>query len=55
MNDRKQGKLYEDRTAAIVADFLRGLELRVHASLAHTGVRAEWMAQDGPAKVRSGN
>lgn len=21
MNDRKQGKLYEDRTAAIVADF----------------------------------
>ena len=55
MNERKQGKLYEERTAAKVAGFLRELELRVHASLAHTGIRAEWMEQDGPAGVTSGN
>lgn len=39
---------YEERTAAKVADFLRGLGLEVHASLARTGVRADWMEQDGP-------
>ena len=39
---------YEERTAAHVAAFLRGLGLRVHGGLARTGVRAEWMEQDGP-------
>ena len=39
---------YEERTAAHVAAFLRELGLRVHGGLAHTGVRAEWMEQDGP-------
>ena len=39
---------YEERTAAHVAVFLRGLGLRVHGGLARTGVRAEWMEQDGP-------
>ena len=34
---------YEERTAAHVAAFLRGLGLRVHGGLARTGVRAEWM------------
>ena len=38
---------YEERTAAHVAAFLRGLGLRVHGGLARTGVRAEWMEQDG--------
>ena len=33
---------YEERTAAHVAAFLRGLGLRVHGGLARTGVRAEW-------------
>ena len=37
---------YEERTAAHVAAFLRGLGLRVHGGLARTGVRAEWMEQD---------
>lgn len=27
---------------------MRGLGLRVHGGLARTGVRAEWMEQDGP-------
>ena len=39
---------YEERTAAHVAAFLRELGLRVHGGLARTGVRAEWMEQDGP-------
>ena len=39
---------YEERTAAKVADFLRGLNLKVHTGLARTGVRADWMEQDGP-------
>ena len=39
---------YEERTAAHVAAFLRGLGLRVHGVLASTGVRAELMEQDGP-------
>lgn len=55
MNDRRKGQLYEVETAAKAAEFLRGLKLRVHASLARTGVRAEWMEQDGPAEVISGN
>ena len=39
---------YDERTAAKVADFLRGLNLNVHTGLARTGVRADWMEQDGP-------
>lgn len=39
---------YEERTAAHVAAFLRGLGLQVQGHLARTGVRADWMEQDGP-------
>ena len=45
---------YEERTAAHVAAFLRGLGLRVHGGLACTGVRAEWMEQDGPVLFITG-
>ncbi|MDO4276922.1 MAG: amidohydrolase [Eubacteriales bacterium] len=38
----------EERTAARTAEFLRALGLDVHAYLARTGVRADWMEQDGP-------
>lgn len=39
---------YEERTAAKVAGFLRGIGYDVHAQLARTGVRGDWMEQDGP-------
>lgn len=39
---------FEDRTAAKVAAFLRGIGLEVKEGLARTGVRADWMEQDGP-------
>ncbi|MDC7286182.1 amidohydrolase [Blautia schinkii] len=39
---------YEERTAAKVAGFLRGLGQDVHTQLARTGVRGDWMEQDGP-------
>jgi amidohydrolase len=38
----------EERTAAHVAAFLRELGLDTHGQLARTGVRADWMEQDGP-------
>ena len=42
---------YEERTAARTAAVLRSLGLAVHTDLARTGVRADWMEQDGPAFV----
>ena len=39
---------YEERTAARTAAVLRSLGLAVHTDLARTGVRADWMEQDGP-------
>lgn len=39
---------YEERTAAKVAGFLRAIGLDVHAYMARTGVRGDWMEQDGP-------
>ena len=39
----------EERTAAKTAAVLRDLGLEVHTDLARTGVRADWMEQDGPA------
>lgn len=39
---------YEERTAARIAEFLRGLGFDVHTQLARTGVRGDWMEQDGP-------
>ncbi|MDO4519948.1 MAG: amidohydrolase [Eubacteriales bacterium] len=39
---------FEERTAAKVAAFFRGLNLQVTQELARTGVRADWMEQDGP-------
>ena len=38
----------EERTAAKTAAVLRDLGLEVHTDLARTGVRADWMEQDGP-------
>ena len=38
----------EERTAAHVAAFLRSLGLSAHGQLARTGVRADWMEQNGP-------
>lgn len=39
---------YEERTAAKVAGFLHAIGLDVHAYMARTGVRGDWMEQDGP-------
>lgn len=39
---------FEERTAARTAAVLRELGLEVHTDLARTGVRADWMEQDGP-------
>ena len=39
---------YEERTAACTADILRGAGLKVSTGLARTGVRADWMEQNGP-------
>lgn len=39
---------YEERTAAHIAAFLRTLGLNTQEHLARTGVRADWMEQDGP-------
>ena len=38
----------EERTAAKTAAVLRDLGLEVHTDLARTGVRADWIEQDGP-------
>lgn len=42
---------YDERTAAKAAAFLRTLESAVDTCLGSTGVRADWMEQDGPALV----
>lgn len=39
---------FEERTAAATAAVLRELGLHVQTDLARTGVRADWMEQDGP-------
>lgn len=38
----------EERTAAKVAEFFGALGLNIRAGLARTGVRGDWMEQDGP-------
>ena len=40
---------YDERTAAKAAAFLRTLESAIDTCLGSTGVRADWMEQDGPA------
>ena len=40
---------YAEETAAHTAAALRELGIAVHADHARTGVRADWMEQDGPA------
>lgn len=40
---------YAERTAAHTAAVLRELRIAVHGDHARTGVRADWMEQDGPA------
>ena len=40
---------YDERTAAKAAAFLRSLESAIDTCLGSTGVRADWMEQDGPA------
>ena len=40
---------YDERTAAKAAAFLRTLESAIDTCLRSTGVRADWMEQDGPA------
>lgn len=40
---------YDERTAAKAAAFLRALESAIDTCLGSTGVRADWMEQDGPA------
>ena len=40
---------YVEETAAHTAAALRELGIAVHADHARTGVRADWMEQDGPA------
>ena len=42
---------YDERTAAKAAAFLRTLESAIDTCLGSTGVRADWMEQDGPAFV----
>ena len=42
---------YDERTAAKAAAFLRTLESAIDTCLRSTGVRADWMEQDGPADV----
>lgn len=38
-----------ERSAARAAAFLRGIALGAETILGRTGVRADWMEQDGPA------
>lgn len=40
---------YDERTAAKASAFLRTLESAIDTCLGSTGVRADWMEQDGPA------
>lgn len=40
---------YDERTAAKAEAFLRTLESAIDTCLGSTGVRADWMEQDGPA------
>ncbi len=40
---------YDERTTAKAAAFLRTLESAIDTCLGSTGVRADWMEQDGPA------
>ena len=40
---------YTEETAAHTAAVLRELVITVHGDHARTGVRADWMEQDGPA------
>ena len=44
-----QAAEYVERTAAHTAAVLRELRISVHGDHARTGVRADWMEQDGPA------
>lgn len=43
-----QAAEYAERTAAHTAAVLRELRIAVHGDHARTGVRADWMEQDGP-------
>lgn len=43
--------LFEEKTAAKVAGFLHAIGLDVHAYMVRTGVRGDWMEQDGPEIV----
>lgn len=45
---------YAERTAAHTAAVLRELRIAVHGDHARTGVRADWMEQDGPALFITG-
>ena len=40
---------YAEETAAHTAAVLREIRISVHGDHARTGVRADWMEQDGPA------
>ena len=44
-----QAAEYTERTAVHTAAVLRELRISVHGDHARTGVRADWMEQDGPA------
>ena len=40
---------YVEKSAAHTAAVLREIRISVHGDYARTGVRADWMEQDGPA------
>ena len=44
-----QAAEYTEETAAHTAAVLREIRISVHGDHARTGVRADWMEQDGPA------
>ena len=44
-----QAAEYAEETAVHTAAVLRGIRISVHGDHARTGVRADWMEQDGPA------
>ena len=44
-----QAAEYAEDTAVHTAAVLRGIRISVHGDHARTGVRADWMEQDGPA------